>query len=177
MGFALLLTLWALMLVTGTTLFLVWRTVWQSEQQRWSDRQQSMDLLQEDNQDSQQETTRYHYDDYITALERQILENNQDVSLLGQQLTEARDQLAKTLADQTQDSLDPDLLQVIATLKSRVRTRDQQITALHMDLAKFQKHRETLESRDQKINELSSELALIEGELNILRARVASSKR
>jgi len=176
MGFALLLTLWVLMLISATTLFLVWRTRCLSQEQDWSDIQPPMDLLQQNDQGSRDGTMRDQYEDYVAALERQILENNRDVSLLGQQLSEAREQLAKTLAGQKQDSLDPDLLQVITTLKSRVRARDQQITALHMDLGKFQKQREKLESRDQKINELSSVLALIEDELHILRARVASSK-
>ncbi|MBX2825336.1 MAG: hypothetical protein KTR33_11450 [Gammaproteobacteria bacterium] len=153
MELAVLLGLWALMMVSCTTLVLLRRL---SERVRTSIDSKGID--------------------YVSALERQIKENNRDISILSNRLAVAEGQSEDprlfALSGATDDSSQ---LHEISSLESRLRERDQQISWLHMDLAKFQKQRELMIKKDRELGRQSAELEKLRRELNLLKAQTRSS--
>ncbi|MBX2880169.1 MAG: hypothetical protein KTR32_09575 [Granulosicoccus sp.] len=120
---------------------------------------------------------------YIDALERQLKENNQDISLLGKRLAEiSRHTVSDHVSPQhrvavsTTVPLKPssrdDLLLQISILETKLKERDQQISLLKMEVSSFEQHKKILLQRDDEINSLYAALAEARARLNDAMSRL-----
>lgn len=114
---------------------------------------------------------------YIDALERQIKENNKDITILGNRLAEAnrgmapqRQGLERRTTSLNSPNLKPssqgDLLLQLSILESKLQERDQRISFQQVEISRFQMQRKLLIQRDEEINALSAELAQARAQLN-----------
>jgi len=140
---------------------------------------------------------------HIDVLERQINENNRDITQLGRQLASVSEALSNVLqnnqparavalstalstASTTLSTANPaaastdssyekeDLMHQVATLESGLRERDQQVSWLQMDVAKFKQQTQILNKRDAEIGSLTTELAQTRKRLKDALAEVQS---
>lgn len=114
---------------------------------------------------------------YIDALERQIKENNQDISILGKRLADASQEVATvgTVSRRRPAHLNPstlkpssqgDLLVQLSIIESKLVERDQQIKLLQIEISRYQHQKKILLQRDEEINTLSADLAQTSARLN-----------